>query len=445
MIYVPETGGGLCRLAVSLPFAAVFELENFSDRMVQTILTAQLQQATARELNPRKITVRTAVSFTCTIYTTREILVRTGVDNEAVEYLTETKRVRLIDGIYEKILGVTDSVELPGDLVGEPEILRYEAAVCINERKQIKNKVVVKGDVAISMLLMQDDDHGTLRPVETAIPFAGVIDCIGVEEETKVDLLCTMGSIDLKIVRESGTDRPLLAAKMELQTVIEAWSEQEITYLSDAYGVGLPVSSESEEIRFSGIGETAELHQNRKEEMNCGINVRRIYLCGIDTENLTVRNGEHGYEAAADGHIRLILEAEDGGIYALTKTIALSVPVESADAVLRCVAITDKNWHISGGDTVEVRFSAKFCLNSGGCESVRQICRIHAQPAGSGTKRSPALTLCCAGDGESLWQLGKRLGARVAEIRVANALEGDELPTGRLLLIPRAAGEKGRN
>ena len=158
VIYVPETGGGLCRLAVSLPFAAVFELENFSDRMIQTILTAQLQQVTARELNPRKITVRTAVSFTCTIYTTREILVRTGVDNEAVEYLTETKRVRLIGGVYEKSLSVTDSVELPGDLIGEPEILRCETAACVNERKQIKNKVVIKGDVTLSMLLMQDED-----------------------------------------------------------------------------------------------------------------------------------------------------------------------------------------------------------------------------------------------------------------------------------------------
>ena len=445
VIYVPETGGGLCRLVVSLPFAAVFDLENHSDQMLQTVLTTQLQQVSSRELNPRKITVRAAVNFVCTVYVPRETFVRTGTENEAVECLTETRRVRLTDGIYEKILNVTDSIELPGEIVGEPEIIRCETAVLVSERKQIKNKVVLKGTVAVSMLLVQDDAQKPLCSAEASIPFAGVIDCIGVEEDTTVDLCCTLSRMDLKIVRESGTDRPLLAAKLELLTMIEAWSEREITYLADAYGVGIPISCECEEMSFSGAGESVELQQNYREEINCGIAVRRIYFCSVETENASVRSGEDGCEAVSDGRIRLILEAEDGGIYALTKSITLSAPVESFDLVLRCVAVKDKSFHISSGETVEVRFTVLFRLDTGKSETIRQISRIELLPTDTKGKRVPALTLCCTADGESLWQLGKRMGARVAEIRAANAMNGDELPVGKLLLVPRTAVKNGRN
>lgn len=445
VIYVPETGSGLCRLAVTLPFASAFDLTDMNDPTMQTILTAELSEASARELNPRKITVRAAVNFRCTVYAAREVLLRTMVESNAAECLIETRCVRLIDGIYEKALSISDSVELPADLVGEPEIVKFETEIHLTERKQIKNKVVLKGDIAVSMLLLQDDEHCPLRSAEATVPFAGVIDCIGVEEETSLDIHCLLARADLKIVRESGTDRPLLAAKCELQTVIEAWSEQELSYVADAYGVPQPISCETEELTFAGAGEAIELRQSIREAINCGINIRRIYLCGVEIENAVICGGETGLTAAADGKISLTLEAEDGGIYALTKSIALSLPIETEAAEILSVAAVDKSYHISGGETVEVRFTAVLRLQSGGTETIRQICRMDTLPVETCDAPIPALTICAANPGETVWQLGKRMNARCAEIHSANMLTDEVLPADRLLLIPRAAGEKGRN
>ena len=109
-VYVPETGGGLCRLAVSLPLSTVFDLGDAAEGSPQTILGAELLSAAARELNPRKISVKAVCDFACAVYAAREPEICTGVENpDDAEIQTAAKRVRLTSGVYEKTLTVSDS------------------------------------------------------------------------------------------------------------------------------------------------------------------------------------------------------------------------------------------------------------------------------------------------------------------------------------------------
>ena len=444
VIYVPENGSGLCRLAITLPVSVVFDLEGMIGSDVQIVLDTDCLKANARELNPRKIAVRVTANFHCTVYTVRETHVCTAIDGDGVETLMTTHTVRLIDGIYEKNIGVTDSVELPQGVTASAEILKLESSIRTLEKKQIKNKVVLKGEMQVSMLFLEGEEQGRLKTADVVIPFAGVVDCIGVDEDSTTELSYTLGGADWKIVRESGTDRSLLTAKLELQTLILAWSERELTCVADAYGTVQSLVCENEEICFVRAGGGTEIQQTLRETISCGVPIRQIYLCTIRTENPTVQNSENGVEVFVDGIVHLILEAEDGGIYALTKSMVLSAPLENSDLVLQVAEISDKSYHINGGDTVEVRCRVTYRLQPNAGETICQIRRADLLPIAPAPTRTPALTLCYANEGETLWDLGKRLGAAINDIRSANALSGDDLPQGRILLIPRTARESGR-
>jgi hypothetical protein len=140
----------------------------------------------------------------------------------------------------------------------------------------------------------------------------------------------------------------------------------------------------------------------------------------------------------------LVFEAEDGGIYALTQNVPLQVPGEADSVASIKVDFLDKTYHIYDAETVEVKATAVFRICPQSEVIIRQISRVDLCASAEQGSRVPALTLCYAENGETLWQLGKRLGAGLNDIRSVNALEDDRLPSGKLLLIPRRGYSEGR-
>lgn len=444
-IYVPETGGGLCRLAVSLPLATTFDLEGVADAAPQTTLRAELLNAVARELNPRKISVKAVCNFTCAVFESREPTLCTGLeDGGAAEIKTESRRVHLTSGVYEKLLSVSDSTELAAAAADCSEILKYDTEIRTTDCKQIKNKVILKGEVAVSLLTLGSGEEKIVKNTEAVIPFAGVVDCDGVTEETAVDLSYQIADCELNIVTESGTNRPLLAAKMNLLVGVEVWEEREICYISDAYSVSCPMECETEALKFRAAGRPVDICQAGRETISSGVTIKSVYMCSVSAENGAYHQTETGWEAAADVKIKLILEAEDGGVYSLVKNVAVSAPADGGAFEVGALTVTDKSFHISGNEDVEIRFTAVFHLLPAGGETFTQISAMRLLEPETKNKRQPSLTLCYAGAGESFWQLGKRLSATVADIQTANGLSGEFPPDGKLLLVPRRSQTEGR-
>ena len=444
-IYVPEAGGGLCRLAVSLPLSSTFDLEGVSDTAPQTMLRAELLNASARELNPRKISVKAVCNFLCSVFESREPTIYTGLEEaDEAEMKTESRLVHLTSGIYEKMLSVSDSTELASAAADCAEILKYETEVRTTDCKQIKNKVILKGEVGVSMLTLGGGEEKLVKNTEAVVPFAGVIDCEGVTEETAVEISYQVTDCDLNIVTESGTNRPLLTAKMNLVIGVEAWEEREISYISDAYSVSCPLECETEQLQFRSAGRPVDIRQSGRETISTGIAIKSVYMCSVAAENGVYHKTEDAGEVAADVKIKLILEAEDGGVYSLIKNVAVSAPAESGAFEVGALSVSDKSYHISGNEDVEIRFTAVFHLLPAGGEIIKQICAMRLLEPETKDRRQPALTLCYANTGESFWQLGKRLGATVGDIQTANGLSGEFPPDGKLLLVPRRSQSEGR-
>ena len=287
-------------------------------------------------------------------------------------------------------------------------------------------------------------EEKTVKNTEAVIPFAGVVDCDGVTEETAVDLSYQIADCELNIVTESGTNRPLLAAKMNLLVGVEAWEEREICYISDAYSVSCPMECETEALKFRAAGRPVDIRQARRETIASGVTIKSVYMCSVSAENGAYHQTETGWEAAADVKIKLILEAEDGGVYSLVKNVAVSAPADGGAFEVGALTVTDKSFHISGNEDVEIRFTAVFHLLPAGGETFTQISAMRLLEPETKNKRQPSLTLCYAGAGESFWQLGKRLSATVADIQTANGLSGEFPPDGKLLLVPRRSQTEGR-
>jgi hypothetical protein len=130
------------------------------------------------------------------------------------------------------------------------------------------------------------------------------------------------------------------------------------------------------------------------------------------------------------------LEAEDGGVYALTKSIPVSADLPAGTSVSAAL-IKDESYHISDREDIELRAVLEFVPAAKTADEYKQIASITAGEPLPKPARTPAVTLCYGLAGESFWDLAKRLRTSEADIKGANDLSGEYPPEGRLLLVPR--------
>ena len=86
---------------------------------------------------------------------------------------------------------------------------------------------------------------------------------------------------------------------------------------------------------------------------------------------------------------------------------------------------------------MELRFVVDFALQELCCSQESALQQLQLEEA-LDFSHAPSIVLRSLQSRESLWEIAKRYSSTEAEIRRANDLaEEAELPTGRLLLIPR--------
>ena len=159
-----------------------------------------------------------------------------------------------------------------------------------------------------------------------------------------------------------------------------------------------------------------------------------MWSCSVEAENAAVFREEGKNSVSVDAKAKLIFETDDGGVYSLSKNIPVEMEV-GTDTPLKAVAygVSGTAYHIIGSEDIEVQFTAEATCAASRESEITQISAITVGAALEYIGRRPALTLCSAVEGESLWDLAKRLRTSASDIKTANDLTGDYPPYGKLL------------
>ncbi|MBR6741079.1 MAG: DUF3794 domain-containing protein [Clostridia bacterium] len=440
-IYVPETDFGIFSIPVTIPVTQTFDISALNeDKIEQVSVSAEIVSVSARELNPRKVSVKATVSFRCTVYSSDVITLSTDIaDAElyGVEYKKEPVYGQYMTFCNEKMLSISDSSELNDFRPGELEILKLSSTPEITDCKLITDKIVLKGEMSVSMLVRTGDQTRPVASAETVFPFSGVIDCRGVRPESKIKQYCRILSSKYKITEEAGTGKALLVMSADISVFTEVWEALEAEIIVDAYAVKNNYELKSIPLSLSGGNEEITLKEQIKESISAGVGIRSVYSCSVNAANPSTQREDGRTNACCDAKLKIIFEADDGGIYSLSKNIPVCCAIDT-DTEVRAVyaKAVDDSFHISGNEDIELRFSVEFVIEHGGILSLTQVDSIVLGES-SGGIRTPALTLCYADPDEKVWDMAKRLRAAAADIVRANGLADDCLPQGRLLLVPR--------
>ena len=436
VLYRPEGGAGLRRMELAAPFTCQVEAKGLNEQGV-VLASPRLRCAEARALNPRKVLLRLdlAVDITACQPVKRTVCrgILEGEQAGICQRQYEGESYELIS-VQEKPFTFSDQIRLQGGQGEAPQLLAIQALPQCTESKLIGSKLIFKGIVELSMLLQEAE--GALTSARESLPFSQVLELSQAGEDS--DCRVWVELTELQCRPDPGDGRSLEVV-LELLAQAQVRCRRPVTLLQDVYSTAWEMEVDSSPQTLCQLGEQSTRTQTVRELLETGEMVRGVAASRLSLGQVTQNREGSQILLSAESWLTVLYLDEEEQVRCLRKMLPVTCRLDCPEEY-RCLCTCSSPGEVfaapaAGG--VEVRFSLDFhCLTMTGrsVAAVEQARLGEARSGGEGERPSVVLRLPVPGEG--LWEIAKSYGTTMEQIRQANELEGEELPQGKMLLIP---------
>ncbi len=431
LLYEPEGGEGLCKIDFRLPFAANLDVPGGTAQgccVVQPVLG----KVDARTLNPRKVLVRADLCVGVCVYEHREISVCCGMECDAalgVQQLTGEQRAYLTTAVREKAFSVYEEVHAPAGLDTAGELLCMSADAWCTETRLIGNKLILKGEAGVRVRHLAG---GQMNSTCIPINFSQIIEVEGAGEQADCNVGLCVTNIECARAGEDGRQLNITLDLLGQAVVADRYP---LVTLQDAYSTCGELAVESQSFFISDLLEQYAKPQSMRELLETEVQAKSVVDASVRVCRVSVSGTNMETQLQADV---MYLDDRDQ-LHSTGRTILVSGQLEmpaGAKCRMSCTCPGEAFAAVTAGG-LEVRFN----LELRGCITRQQAVSNVKNARWTERNREvqelrPSVAMRAAMPGESLWEIAKAYGTTIQRICQANGLEQEELPAGRLLLIP---------
>lgn len=435
VIYQPEGERELCRMAVKIPFMVRAEAARLHSQG-RCVLTPGLRSVDARILNPRKVLLRADVGVGVQAYEPRDMVLCQGIscdEGAELQQCTVQHTVYLTAAVQEKEFSFYDEVRLSAGPGGSAQILSVKADACCTESRVIGSRLIFKGE---AVLLVRYLVGGELCSMRCPMPFSQIMEVAGAGETADSEVAMCVTGVDWN---PAGEDGRTLNVTLELLGQAVIGDSSQITVLQDTYSTVQQLEVCQENCAFSQLVDCSVRPQNVRELLETEQPVRSVIDASVTVSGVKQSPQDGRQEVRAELCLNVLYLDEQGAAQSLNRVVTVSGRMDvPGGGEFRCaVCCPGEVFAVPAAGGIEVRLNPEFrCLTT-----LRQTIPVvtEVKPGPMHAERQPmqpSVVLRMAAPGEGLWEIAKSCGTTQERIRKANRLEDDEVPVGRMLLIP---------
>lgn len=437
VLYLPEEGGGLCKMEITMPFTCMAECSQLTEQGI-VLAVPRVQWVQTRVLNPRKVLLRADLAVDIRGYEPRQMTVCSGAEqglDKGIQQLISEETTDFIISIQEKPFTFSEAIELgPDD--SERELLAVRVRPCGSENKLIGSKLLLKGEVELELLLRNGD--GPLKTLRQNMSFSQIIEVPEAGENCDCQVRFAVTGFNLEPGRDAAGPAE---ATLELLAQAEVSQRRTLRLLRDLYSTGSLMELRDEEQMFHKTVERGERTVPVRELVESSAMVHTVVHCWADLESVRAAMERGQTVLTADVQVCALYLDDGDELQSAHKTIAVSCRIDNV-AGNNC-----RFWCAQPGELfaapaaggIEARFSMEFhfslCQDLH-CNVITSAALGEERQRGEGGR--PSVVLRLAAPGERLWDIAKIYGTTTDEILKANDMEEGALPQGKMLLIPSA-------
>lgn len=407
-----------------------------------------LEDLTVSMINSRKLNIRTLLTFSLYERKMRDEEVVADFEDEGdIQYRKKTIKATQLAVSKKDIYRMRQEIEIANNLPNMKEILWDSVQGGNLEFRTQEDKILIKGEFPVFVLYEGEGDEMPVRFVESTLPVEGEIPCSGAREEMIPDISWQISHVEVDPKPDFDGEERLLSVEVVCSLDIKMYHEDEISLLSDVYGVSSEIEAQAVKGTFRRIllKNDAILKIDEKCKMEPQTSILQIIHQEAEAVMEELETAKDCVNLSGTLLIRgLYVTGDDARPYgsfhqSIPFTYTMDVKNVTADSILHVDA---KMQQISlmpaGNDEMEVK--AQIHLSSMAFEELSEniIRDIQVGELDQEKIRSlPGIIVYVAKEGESLWDIGKRYYVPVSRIKETNGMTQDTCKPMEKLLVVR--------
>ena len=422
----------------SVNFSQSFSLRETPENYV--ILTkTKPEYINCRALSPRRLVMHGAFS----LYAQVLGVTQTGIysPQEGLETLTRRMPVGSLQALCQEQFTVSEEISV-ADKPAIESVLCSSVSAGVTDAKAVTGKLMLNGELNLRLFYLTDVETGQTAKLEYILPFNQIIDCEGVEEQTRNLLGCEVMSYDVRLKNDIMSDKPAVALDVKLCLTEEGYSMRDEEIVTDAYSVECASSPVFENLRLTT--EAQPVSDSFMEKLSVKVDSGKISkILDIYADAVSLDAAADGHSLLAKGKINLCMVALDENSFPMfverSFDYAHALPsAEGCDSLhfgkARAAGIS---FRLADDSTAEIRMELKITGGATKAENVRAVGSVELFEDQPIVADDCALTLYFAKQNENLWDIAKSHNTRLSMLLAENAPEELSLDSPRMLLIPK--------
>ena len=430
----------LCSYEYQYPFSKNLECAN--DLTVSNIIcNPSCEYINCRAVTGRKIDIHGAIGINVKAFKRKNTEIVSDIECENIELKRINTPATVPMGYAEKYLILEEDLSIGQGQQQIEKIIRYDANTCVKESKIIDDKILVKGEMCISILYCAT---GCDMPqnIKTVIPFSQIVELQGITELCECEAKTELAFLDIKPKNSVLGETKCFAITAKILIGCETYCGNDIVVISDAFSRKYKSEILKENICFEKITDNIKEIFHYKNNLETEENISNVLDIFGDIQNCSSVFEEDYLVIKGNMLVGVVAIDENSCVCYFEKIFEFEykTQINGKCNTLRCnpqIEITALNFTILSPNTIEIRVDIGINASVYSCEKVMLVTDVKTdEKCLLEKKNQSAMTIYFADNNENVWDIAKHYGSSVEEIMSINGLEEEFLTQSRMILIP---------
>lgn len=429
-----------------IPFDEIINMETSCADDEPTV-NWELEDLSTGLINSRKISVKSIVSLNITIdelYDEETAVMVEGSDD--VQFINKKIEVTDVSINKKDTFRIKDELILPSNKGNISSILYKDIQLNNVEVRLLEDRFSIKGELPIFVLYTTESEESPMEYYETEVPFGGIIECSGSNEDMIDDITFKVLSNNLEIKEDGDGEGRVLDFEVILEMDIMAYDIQEPEILCDIYSPSKEITPVTRRAEYENLVVKNNSKYRVVDRIKVSENEPKILqIChanaSIKIDDIIPTETELNVEGAIDIKLLYITENDNRPMNAIKGSIPFTQSIEVKNIK------ADSSYDIKPSveqlavmmlDSDEIEVKATMNLNTIVFDKVVEeiitdievedidLDKLQAMPGVVGYMVKPK---------DTLWNIAKKYHTTVDAIKNINNLEEDIIKEGEKLII----------
>jgi hypothetical protein len=422
---------------------------NDIDALMTPEVECKLEHIDYSIMNERKVSMQAVLNLTGRVFKTDKVDVLKGAEGiEDMQALKDKIKYDNLVGSNSAQTVLRETFEMAEDTPEIFQVLQTKGFVVVNETKLTDGKVIIGGNIKLSILYATEEPRNPVYEVNHELPFTHFVEVPKALEDMdcKTDLM--IGDIFTEVKKNLEEQNKVYDMEVVLKAHVEVFDKEEKEVLLDAYSPSRNLNLQKSRLKFTRKVGKDSAQTVIKETLDLPDGHPSIFKVFTVNAKPTVTDYRIVEEKnIVEGFIKVtvlyVANTEEMQVYSFNEEIPFRHFVEMPgikdhmDSNIK-VNIEEINFSSINSKQVECKLNlGLYAEISEGCE--KEVI-VNLEDLGEENKEDnrASITIYFVQKGDTLWEIAKRYNTTVREILEANDIENpDEIMPGDRIIIQK--------